>query len=192
VERAQVFAQILEPTQIVERAQIGENGQMSAAGEFVDAALQYESTWERAEIDRDRVGGTGLTFYGASVGAVRGTIRDAGRRYPGLGHDEITLLSSELWALPVFERRLAAVVLLQTHVRLLRASDLTRIEGFLRQAEVPALIDPLATDVVTPLVAALDARARERADAVIGRWASEPGAGPRRAAELVRALLGAA
>ncbi|MBX0301508.1 DNA alkylation repair protein [Cryobacterium sp. 1639] len=162
---------------------------MSAAGEFVDATLQNESTWERAEADLHRVGGTGLVFYGASVGAVRGTIRDAGRRYPGLCHDEITLLSSELWAEPVFERRLAAIVLLQTHVRLLRASDLTRIEGFLRQAGVPALIDPLATDVVAPLITALPAGARGRALAVIGRWATEPGAGPRRAAELVRTRL---
>ena len=143
---------------------------MSAAGEFVDTTLQNESSWYRAEADQARLGGT-LSFYGASVGAVRGTIRDAGRRYPGLGHDEITALSSELWAAPVFERRLAAVVLLQTHVRLLRASDLTRIEGFLRQAELTALIDPLTTDVVVPLVTGLDAPARARALAVIERWA---------------------
>ena len=160
---------------------------MSAAGEFVDTTLQNESSWYRAEADQARLGGT-LSFYGASVGAVRGTIRDAGRRYPGLGHDEITALSSELWSAPVFERRLAAVVLLQTHVRLLRASDLTRIEGFLRQAELTALIDPLTTDVVVPLVTGLDAPARARALAVIERWAVEPAAGLRRAAELVRAL----
>ena len=160
---------------------------MSAAGDFVDTTLQNESSWYRAEADQARLGGT-LSFYGASVGAVRGTIRDAGRRYPGLGHDEITALSSELWAAPVFERRLAAVVLLQTHVRLLRASDLIRIEGFLRQAEMTALIDPLTTDVVVPLVTGLDAPARSRALAVIERWAVEPAAGLRRAAELVRAL----
>jgi hypothetical protein len=160
---------------------------MSAAGDFVDTTLQNESSWYRAEADQARLGGT-LSFYGASVGAVRGTIRDAGRRYPGLGHDEITALSSELWSAPVFERRLAAVVLLQTHVRLLRASDLTRIEGFLRQAELTALIDPLTTDVVVPLVTGLDVPARARALAVIERWAVEPAAGLRRAAELVRAL----
>ena len=164
---------------------------MSAAGEFVDATLQNESSWERADADRARLGDTGLSFYGASVGAVRGTIRDTGRRYPGLGHDDITALSSELWAVPVFERRLAAIVLLQTHVRMLRASDLTRIEGFLRQALSPALIDPLATDVLAPLVTALDAPARGRAAAVIDRWATEPGPGLRRATELVRPLLGA-
>lgn len=162
---------------------------MSAAGEFVDATLQREGTWERADAHRAGLLGTGLSVYGASVGAVRGTIRDAGRRYPGLGHDEITALSSELWAVPVFERRLAAAVLLQTHVRILRASDLTRIEGFLRQAGSPALIDPLATDVVAPLVRALEEPGRGRAIAVVERWSTEPGAGLRRAAELVRPLL---
>ena len=157
---------------------------MSAAGEFIDATLQRESTWERAEADRARLGGS-LTFYGASVGAIRGTVRDAGRRYPGLDHDAITALSSELWAAPVFERRLAAVVLLQSHVRMLRASDLTRIEGFLRGAQLPALIDPLTTDVVQPLVDALTGAARSRANTVLGRWAHDPSAGLSRAAGLL-------
>jgi len=165
---------------------IGENRPMSAAGEWVDATLQWESSWERAEADRARLGG-GLTFYGASVGAIRGTVRDAGRRYPGLDHDDITALSSELWAAPVFERRLAAVVLLQSHVRMLRASDLTRIEGFLREATLSALIDPLATDVVLPLVAGLTGPARGRARVVLDRWAQDPSAGLGRAAGLLEA-----
>lgn len=161
---------------------------MSAAGEFVDATLRYESSGQRAAAARARLGGD-LAFYGASVGAVRGTIRDAGRRYPWLGHDDITALSSELWAVPVFERRLAAIVLLQTRVRVLRASDLTRIEGFLRQARLPALIDPLAVDVVAPLILALTDADRVRATAVVDRWAMDPGRGLRRGAGLVRPLL---
>lgn len=160
---------------------------MSAAGEFIDATLQRESSWERADADRARLGGD-LSFYGASVGAVRGTIRDAGRRYPGLGHDDITALSTELWAVPVYERRLAAVVLLQSHVRMLRASDLTRIEGFLRNAQLPALIDPLTADVVRPLFDALTGPARGRAQIVLDRWAQDPSGELRRAA----GLLGAA
>jgi len=164
---------------------------MSTAGEWVDATLQRESSWERADADRARLGGH-LTFYGASVGAVRGTIRDAGRRYPGLGHDDITALSSELWAVPVFERRLAAVVLLQSHVRMLRASDLTRIEGFLRDAQLGALVDPLTLDVVAPLVGALTGPARGRAQGVLDRWAQDPSAELRRAAALLGVSGGAA
>jgi hypothetical protein len=43
---------------------------VSDAGEFVDAALQRESSWERAE-DWERRLGDSLSYYGASVGAVR-------------------------------------------------------------------------------------------------------------------------
>ena len=156
---------------------------MSDAGEFVDYTLQMESTWERAEELSERLG-EALKVYGASVGAVRGTIRDALKRYKNLSHDDVTALSSELWEEPVFERRLAAVVLLQTKVGLLINTDLTRIEGFIRNAGTRELVDPLATDVVRPLLARLDGLARERADRVLDRWATDPDAELRRAAAL--------
>ena len=74
---------------------------MSEAGEFIDLSLQREASWRRAEQLQSRLetepAGSGLRFYGTSVGAVRGTVRDAGRRYPGLSRDEVAALSSELW-----------------------------------------------------------------------------------------------
>ncbi|MEY9777137.1 DNA alkylation repair protein [Arthrobacter sp. MW3 TE3886] len=176
---------------------------MSQAGEFIDRSLQREASWRRSEQLQARLetepAGSGLRFYGTSVGAVRGTVRDAGRRYPGLSRDEVAALSSELWgpelegsdldgpelrAAPVFERRLAAVVLLQNNVKLLTNADLTRLEGFIRQARVPDLVDPLAVDVVGPLVDGLDVLARVRADSVLDRWVREPDAWLRRAALL--------
>ena len=156
---------------------------MSDAGAFVDATLQAEGDPYRAAAAKDRLGGD-LRFYGASVGAVRGTIRDVARRHPGLTHDEITALSSELWAVPVFERRLAAVVLLQSNVRMLDNSDLTRIEGFVRSARLRELVDPLALDVVRPLLERLDAPGRARAQAVLERWAGDGDRWLRRAALL--------
>jgi hypothetical protein len=155
---------------------------VNAAGDFVDVTLQAEGDWYRAEDAQARLGST-LRFYGASVGAVRGTIRDLARRHPGMSHDEITALSSELWTVPVFERRLAAVVLLQSNLKLLKASDLTRLEGFVRSAGLNALIDPLATDVIGPLLERLDAQERARATAVLARWA-QGDAALRRAAQL--------
>jgi hypothetical protein len=151
----------------------GENSWVSAAGDFVDGALQNEASWSRAVEEQSRFSGE-LRFYGASVGAVRGTVRDCLRRYPGLDHDEITALGSELWAEPVFERRLAAIVLLQTRVGLLLVSDLTRLEGFVRTATTTALVDPLVTDVIAPLIRSLDAAPLRRAQGVIERWASDP------------------
>ncbi|NKX56383.1 DNA alkylation repair protein [Arthrobacter mobilis] len=156
---------------------------MSDAGDFIDAALQREGSPERAA-EQQAMLGRGLRFYGASVGAVRGTVRDAARRYRGLTHDDITALSSELWAVPVFERRLAAIVLLQSNVRLLTNTDLTRIEGFVRGARLPALVDPLAMDVVGPLMEALEPRERARAEIILDRWALDGDLWLRRAALL--------
>ncbi|MFC7849825.1 DNA alkylation repair protein [Arthrobacter sp. NPDC057388] len=153
---------------------------MSAAGEFVDDTLQREASWYRAEDLRHRFG-SGMQYYGASVGAVRGTVRDALRRHTGLTHDEVTALSSELWEVPVYERRLAAVVLLQSKVELLTNSDLTRMEGFVREAHLPTLVDPLAVDVVGPLVEGLAGQPRMRADTVLDRWAGDPDVWLRRA-----------
>lgn len=156
---------------------------MSEAGDFIDAALQRESSWQRAEEAQSRYG-LEMDVYGASVGAVRGTVRDALRRYKNFGRDEIAALSSELWAVPVLERRLAAVVLLQSRLAVLDNSDLTRIEGFLRGARLRELADPLAVDVVGPLVARLDGQSRSRAETVLERWLRDPDPWLRRAALL--------
>ncbi|QHC59215.1 DNA alkylation repair protein [Rathayibacter sp. VKM Ac-2760] len=147
---------------------------MSDAGDFLRAALEYEGDVWRAQDVRERLG-AGLDSTGASVGAVRGTVRDALTKFRGLEHDDVTALSSELWAPAVFELRLAAVVLLQSRVGLLRASDLTRLEGFVRDSRVDELSDPLALDVIAPLLAALAGQARTRADAVLDRWRQEGG-----------------
>jgi hypothetical protein len=151
--------------------------------DFIDESLQYESTWERAE-DHERRFGADLEYYGASVGAVRGSIRNAGRRYPGLDHDDVTALASALWSTPVYERRLAAVVLLQSASGLLRHSDLTRIEGFIRSAALHDLVDALAVDVVGSLLQRLAGQEAVRASAVVARWAGADEPLLRRAAVL--------
>jgi hypothetical protein len=156
---------------------------VSDAGEFVDYTLQMESTWEKAAEASERLGGR-LKVYGASVGAVRGTVRDTLKRYKNLDHDAVTALSSELWAEPVFERRQAAVVLLQSKVGILVNTDLTRIEGFIRRAGTRELVEPLAEDVVRPLMARLDGLAKERAERVLERWAADPDPELRHAAAL--------
>ncbi|AZZ57347.1 DNA alkylation repair protein [Rathayibacter iranicus] len=147
---------------------------MSAPGEFIRSALDYEGDVWRAQEVRERLG-AGLDSTGASVGAVRGTVRDALRTFRGLSHDDVTALSTELWNPPVFEPRLAAVVLLQSRAALLRGLDLTRLEGFARDSRVDELSDPLARDVIAPLLAGLAGAAQTRADAALDRWATEGG-----------------
>lgn len=161
---------------------------LEAAG-FIDTTLQNEGAWYRADDVESRVGGA-LGSYGASVGAVRGTVRDAGRKFKDLGHDDVTGLASLLWGQPgpgrkpVYERRLAAVVLLQSRVSMLRHTDLTRLEGFIRSAHTVELVDPLISDVVVPLLKVLVGNDRQRADVVINRWRGDPDDWVRRAASL--------
>lgn len=156
----------------------GKPDSVAAAALFIDRTLQNEGALYRADDVGNRLGGV-LASYGSSVGAVRGTVRDALRKFKDLDHDGVVLLASALWgqpkpgAGPVFERRLAAVVLLQSKVGLLRHSDLTRIEGFLRTAATRELADPLAADVVAPLLARLPGRDRQRADIVLARWMTD-------------------
>jgi 3-methyladenine DNA glycosylase AlkD len=157
---------------------------MTTPADFIDRILRAEGTEVRAGANADRIG-MGLRFYGASVGAVRGAIRDGTRRYPGMSHDEVTALASELWSEPVYERRLAAIVLLQRHLAVLRGSDLTRIEQFLRDARVPELVDPLATDVVRPLLERLEKPDATRARRIIQRWSGADDPNLCRAAELL-------
>jgi len=156
----------------------------SAAAEFIDRTLRAEGSEMRADADAERIGG-GMRFYGASVGAVRGTVRDAGRRHPISQHDEVTTLAAELWSEPVYERRLAAIVLLQRHVAMLVGNDLTRLEQFLRDARVDELVDPLVTDVVRPLLERLEGAEAARARRVTDRWAGETDPRLRRAAALL-------
>jgi len=152
------------------------------ACDLVDEALQYESSWRRAEEHRAMFG-EGTAYYGASVGAIRATLRDTLRRFPDLTHDEITALSSLLWEVDVYERRLAAVILLQSHLDVLVVTDLTRLEGFLRSSGVDELGLALARDVIRPLLHSLADRDRSRADTVIARWTESEDLLLRRAAQ---------
>ncbi|WP_448808727.1 DNA alkylation repair protein [Agromyces bauzanensis] len=156
----------------------------SPAAEFIDRTLQAEGSEARAGADAGRIGG-GMRFYGASVGAVRGAVRDARRRHPISTHDEVTALATELWSEPVYERRLAAIVVLQREVTMLVGNDLTRLEQFLRDARVRELVDPLATDVVRPLLERLEGAEASRARRITDRWASEADPHLRRAASLL-------
>lgn len=170
------------------------SGALAAAVDFIDRTLQNEGSWYRADDVGSRLGGV-LASYGSSVGAVRGTVRDALRKFKDLDHDAVVMLASALWgrpgpgSQPVYERRLAAVVLLQSRSQLLRHSDLTRLEGFLRSAQTPELAAPLIADVLRPLLDRLDSRDRQRVGTVLARWAADP---DRHLREAAARLAGAA
>lgn len=159
---------------------------METPAAFIDRTLRAEASEWRTWADGDPSVG-GLHVYGASVGAIRGVVRDTLRRYRGLSRDEITALASELWSEPVLERRLAAVVLLQRQVAVLTGNDLTRIEGFLRDARVSSLTEPLTIDVVRPLLGRLTGVEAERVERIVARWSESDAEGLRTAASLLSA-----
>jgi 3-methyladenine DNA glycosylase AlkD len=112
--------------------------------------LRAVATPERAEGEK-RYLKSDLAFLGATLGQVRSAVRDvAARSAPD--HDELIGLVDELWSKPVFERRLAAVLLLERRSAVLGVDDLPLIERLVRESRTWALVDYLAGDVLGALV----------------------------------------
>jgi 3-methyladenine DNA glycosylase AlkD len=91
--------------------------------------------------------------------------------------------ANTLWDREVFELRAAAVVLLEKHVAMLDAADLTAVERMLRESRTWALVDGLAPCVAGPM---LDRLPELEPD--IDRWARDGDFWIRRGALLVHLL----
>jgi 3-methyladenine DNA glycosylase AlkD len=85
---------------------------------------------------------------------------------------------AQLWPLPLWEARMAAVELLR--LRTLTTSDLPRIETMIREAAGWALVDPLAGDIAGRIVL----REAQMAWPVIDTWADDEDFWVRRSALL--------
>jgi 3-methyladenine DNA glycosylase AlkD len=110
-----------------------------------------------------------LEFLGASVWEIRRVVQ-AFSRGSTLTHDALMDLVEALWAVPVHERRMASVALLELHPRLLTPADLALIERLLRESLTWALVDGLAADVVGGILAASPVKVT----LVLDRWATDP------------------
>jgi len=124
---------------------------------------------ERAEQEK-RYLKSELEFLGASVWEIRRVVQALTKGAPPLTHDRLTALVEALWAEPLHERRMAAVVLLELHPKLLTPADLPLLERLVRESLTWALVDGLAGDVVGGIMAGSPAEAR----AVLDRWATDP------------------
>lgn len=144
----------------------------------IDDELCAAGGAERAEHEKAYLK-SDLDHYGTPVPTVRKIVEAALRGEPDLTHDQLVATAEELWSARVHERRLAAVELLAAANRMLLADDVALVERLLRDAHTWALVDPLATSVVGPLV--------ERHDglgAVLDRWSVDDDFWIRRAALL--------
>jgi 3-methyladenine DNA glycosylase AlkD len=131
----------------------------------IEADLKKGGDPERAEGEK-RYLKSDLNFFGASLAHIRSVSRSA-ENDGHLEHDDLVELVRELWRKPVFERRMAAVVLLELHASELDPKDLTDIEALIRESKTWALVDGLAGDVVGEI--ALRHRIKQKLD----RWAKD-------------------
>jgi 3-methyladenine DNA glycosylase AlkD len=104
-----------------------------------------------------------LEFLGASLAE----IRRAAKSISELDHDHLLALVEELWSKPVFERRMAAAILLDLHAADLGREDLPLIERLIRDSETWALVDVLAGDVVSKMAT------RRKSGRTLDRWAKD-------------------
>jgi 3-methyladenine DNA glycosylase AlkD len=131
----------------------------------IEMELRRLGTRERAEGEKAYLK-SDMRFLGATLADIRRVAKGASR---DLGADRAAAirLVEELWREPVFERRMAAALILELHARDLRAEDLDMIERLLRESGTWALVDVLSGDVVAEMAVRL--RIRRTLD----RWAKD-------------------
>jgi hypothetical protein len=97
----------------------------------IETELRRQGSSERAAGEK-RYLKSDLLFLGATLADIRRVAREASRD-PRLDRDDALRLVEELWAKPVFERRMAAALILELHAPDLRVGDLRLIERLIRR-----------------------------------------------------------
>ena len=125
-----------------------------------------------------------LVFAGTTVPATRAIVIGWRRAHPELTGQRLIEVATALWDGPIFECRLAAVILLTDRRALLTLADAALVERFLRTAGTWALVDGLAADVMGSLV-------QRFPDLLcwLDRWAADEDFWIRRSAEQVAGWL---
>jgi 3-methyladenine DNA glycosylase AlkD len=120
-----------------------------------------------------------LEFAGVTVPATRAIVTGWRRAHPDLTRQQLIRLAAALWDGPLFECKMAAVILLTDRRQLLEAADAAFVERLLRTSGTWALVDGLASDVMGSLI--------ERFPALLDtldRWAADDDFWLRRSAML--------
>jgi 3-methyladenine DNA glycosylase AlkD len=140
----------------------------AALAELLTDELRAIGTPERAAQEK-RYLKSDLEFFGGSVWEIRRVVQAFVRGAAPMAHDGLVALVEALWEEPVHERRMASVVLLQLHPRLLGPADLPLIERLLRESLTWALVDGLAADVVGGMLASSPGEVT----LVLDRWSTD-------------------
>ena len=140
---------------------------IEALAEAIAVELRAGGTPERAAKEKTYLKSE-LRHYGTSVPAIRAVAKATAREHPELVHDELVALVDALWAVPVHERRMASVELLDHYGDRLGPGDAALLERLLRESRTWALVDGLAASVVGPLV-----ERHAELGAMLDRWAAD-------------------
>lgn len=151
---------------------------MDDVADRLEASLRSVGTAHRAEGEKAYLR-SDLDFTGTLVSDTRAEVKRLDARLD-LDHDRLMTLVEALWAKPVFECRLAAIMFLQRRPRLLSIADVPMVERLVRESRTWALVDYLAVDVLGRLAIA-DPQPMAR---VMDRWATDEDAWIRRSSLL--------
>lgn len=152
---------------------------MKGIADELEQHLRAVATPERAEAEK-RYLKSDLDFLGATMWQISAAVKTVVRDRSDMTHDELTSLVGELWARPVHERRMAAVMVLERFGGLLEIDDLGLVERLVRESRTWALVDGLAVHVLGALVA----RDPDRMSSALDRWATDADFWVRRASLL--------
>ncbi|HET9416164.1 MAG TPA: DNA alkylation repair protein [Candidatus Limnocylindria bacterium] len=125
---------------------------MDRLADELEATLRRMGTPKRADGEKAYLK-SDLDFTGTLVSETRAEVKRVDREL-ALDHDRLIELVEALWSKPVFERRLAAIMFLQRHPRLLSDADIALLERMARGSRTWALLDYLAVDVLGRMVEA--------------------------------------
>jgi 3-methyladenine DNA glycosylase AlkD len=138
-----------------------------AEADALAADLRAAGTPDRAVSEKAYLK-SDLEFFGVGVPATRAIVRAWCRARPGLAHDELVPVAAALWKRPVYERRMAAQMLLIQNAAVLGPADIPFIEQMLREARTWALVDSLTCDLIGDLVERFP-----ELTAVLDHWAAD-------------------
>jgi 3-methyladenine DNA glycosylase AlkD len=133
----------------------------------IEVQLRAAGTAERAEGEKQYLK-SDLDFLGVSLGDIRRVTREVWRERRPMSRDDLVALVEALWERPLFERRMAAAILLELGADTLGADDLPILERLLRESRTWALVDWIAGDVVARMRIADPA-----VESTLGRWATD-------------------
>jgi 3-methyladenine DNA glycosylase AlkD len=150
----------------------------AGAADAIEERVRAHGTPERAEGEK-RYLKSDLEFAGATIWDLRREVRAFAAEHPDLTHDELIALVEALWAPPLFERRMAAALLLEMHPGLVGPEDLPLLERLVRASHTWALVDTFAGNVMSDLLLSHPEVAPE-----LDRWAADEDFWVRRSALL--------